>query len=101
MTSRLFEFRYLSYCIISDPKLKNVNFECLVNGHKIEPINLTSTHMKKMFGHHEYSIVGEFDTSIDTNEIQIIMKGEDASGLFERNISLEPCDNGPIGKSIF
>ena len=68
----------------------------MVNGHKIEATNLTSTHIKRIFGHHEYSIVGEFDSSIDTEEIQIIMKAEDASGDFERNISLEPCDNGPI-----
>ena len=77
--------------VIPDPKLKNVNFEYLVNGEKLEPQNLTSTNMKRIFGAHEYSIVGEFDTLQEINEIQIIMKAEDTTGNIEKMISLKPC----------
>ena len=63
----------------------------MVNGEKLEPQNLTSTRMKRIFGAHEYSIVGEFDTLQEINEIQIIMKAEDTTGNIEKMISLKPC----------
>merc|ERR1711971_799226 len=79
------------YNQISDPKLKNVNFEYMVNGEKLERQNLTSTNIKRIFGAHEYSIVGEFDTLQEINEVQIIMKAEDTTGNIEKMISLKPC----------
>merc|ERR1711971_475726 len=79
------------YNQIADPKLKNVNFEYMVNGEKLERQNLTSTNIKRIFGAHEYSIVGEFDTLQEINEVQIIMKAEDTTGNIEKMISLKPC----------
>ena len=83
--------KFIVIIFIADPKLKNVNFEYMVNGEKLEPQNLTSTNMKRIFGAHEYSIVGEFDTLQEINEIQIIMKAEDTTGNIEKMISLKPC----------
>ena len=83
--------KFIVIIFITDPKLKNVNFEYLVNGEKLEPQNLTSTNMKRIFGAHEYSIVGEFDTLQEINEVQIIMKAEDTTGNIEKMISLKPC----------
>ena len=83
--------KFVLIIVIPDPKLKNVNFEYMVNGEKLEPQNLTSTNIKRIFGAHEYSIVGEFDTLQEINEIQIIMKAEDTTGNIEKMISLKPC----------
>merc|ERR1712203_286352 len=44
------------YNKISDPKLKDVTFEYLVNGERIKPDNLTLTAIDKVFGSAEYSI---------------------------------------------
>merc|ERR1711936_1176677 len=46
------------YNKISDPKLKDVTFEYLVNGERIIPENLTSTSINQVFGSAEYSIIG-------------------------------------------
>ena len=74
----------------------------MVNGEKLEPQNLTSTNMKRIFGAHEYSIVGEFDTLQEINEIQIIMKAEDTTGNIEKMISLKPCPpDTPIALPAF
>lgn len=87
--------------LIADPKLKNVNFEYLVNGQKLELQSLSSTNMKRIFGDHEYSIVGEYDTDEGLNEIQIIMKAEDINGTIEKMISLKPCVDTPIALPTF
>merc|ERR1719461_1239299 len=46
------------YNKISDPKLKDVTFEYLVNGERIKPELLTSISIDKVFGSAEYSITG-------------------------------------------
>ena len=65
----------------------------MVNGQKIESKYLTSCHINNAFGSHEYSIAGEYDASHDLNEIQIIMKAENARGIIEEIIIMKPCSS--------
>merc|ERR1711971_1192271 len=79
------------YNKISDPKLKDVTFEYLVNGNRIVPEYLTSTAINQVFGSNEYSITGTFPEDEEINEIQVILKAKDQSGLIEKLFSLRPC----------
>jgi len=79
------------YNKISDPKLKHVTFEYLVNGERIIPENLTSTTVDQVFGSNEYSIGGTYPEDEEINEIQVIMKAENQIGLIEKQFSLRPC----------
>ena len=44
----------------SDPKLKDVTFEYLVNGEKLSPRQLTSTSIHQVFGSNEFSVASNF-----------------------------------------
>jgi hypothetical protein len=79
------------YNKISDPKLKDVTFEYLVNGKRILPENLTTTAISQVFGSNEYSIAGTFPEDEEINEIQVILNAKDQSGLIEKLFSLRPC----------
>jgi hypothetical protein len=70
------------YNKISDPKLKDVSFEYLVNGERIIPENLTSTSIDKVFGSAEYSITGTLPNE-EINEIQIKISAQTDHGIFE------------------
>merc|ERR1719446_2021041 len=71
------------YNKISDPKLKDVTFEYIVNGKRILPENLTTTAINQVFGSNEYSIAGKFPEDEDINVIKVIMKGKDQVGAYE------------------
>merc|ERR1711963_950634 len=79
------------YNKISDPKLRDVSFEYLVNGKRIIPDNLTTTNINQVFGSNEYSIAGTFPEEEEIDEIQVIMKANDQNGLIEKFISVKPC----------
>merc|ERR1711963_547648 len=79
------------YNKISDPKLRDVSFEYLVNGKRIIPDNLTTTKINQVFGSNEYSIAGTFPEEEEINEIQVIMKANDQNGLIKKFIAVKPC----------
>merc|ERR1712241_1234800 len=79
------------YNKISDPKLKDVTFEYLVNGERIVPENLTTTTIDQVFGSNEYSIAGTFPEEEEVNEIQVIMKAKNQIGSIEKFFYLRPC----------
>merc|ERR1712223_942395 len=79
------------YNKISDPKLKDVTFEYLVNGERIVPENLTTTTIDQVFGSNEYSIAGTFPEEKQVNEIEVIMKAKNQIGSIEKFFYLRPC----------
>merc|ERR1719266_3191246 len=79
------------YNKISDPKLRDVTFEYIVNGKRILPENLTTTAINQVFGSNEYSITGKFPEDEDINVIKVIMKGKDQVGAYENIIIIRPC----------
>merc|ERR1719400_1199580 len=79
------------YNKISDPKLKDVSFEYIVNGKRIVPENLTTTAINQVFGSNEYSIAGKFPEDEDINVVKVIMKGKDQVGAYENIITIRPC----------
>merc|ERR1711962_373348 len=79
------------YNKISDPKLKDVTFEYLVNGERIEPEFLTSTSIDKVFGSAEYSITGTLPNYEEINEIQVKINAQTDLGPFEDLFILTPC----------
>merc|ERR1712038_678054 len=79
------------YNKISDPKLKDVSFEYIVNGNRIVPESLTSSTINQVFGSNEYSIVGTLPENEEINMIEIVMKAKDQTGSVENLISLRPC----------
>merc|ERR1712223_312563 len=79
------------YSKISDPKLKDVSFEYIVNGNRIVPENLTSPAINQVFGSNEYSIVGTLPESEEINEIKVVMKAKDQMGIVEKLITIKPC----------
>ena len=79
------------YNKISDPKLRDVTFEYIVNGKRILPENLTTTAINQVFGSNEYSIAGKFPEDEDINVVKVIMKGKDQVGAYENIITLRPC----------
>ena len=62
-----------------------------MNGKRIVPENLTTTAINQVFGSNEYSIAGTFPQDEKINEIQVILKAKDQSGLIEKLFSLRPC----------
>jgi hypothetical protein len=62
-----------------------------LNGKRIGPENLTTTAISQVFGSNEYSIAGTFPKDGEINEIQVILKAKDQSGLIEKLFSLRPC----------
>ena len=62
-----------------------------MNGKRIVPENLTTTAISQVFGSNEYSIAGTFPEDKEINEIQVILKAKDQSGLIEKLFSLRPC----------
>ena len=62
-----------------------------MNGKSIVPENLTTTAISQVFGSNEYSIAGTFPEDEEINEIQVILKAKDQSGLIEKLFSLRPC----------
>merc|ERR1711976_1044723 len=64
------------YDKISDPKLKDVTFEYLVNGERIEP---------------EFSITGTLPNYEEINEIQVKINAQTDLGPFEDLFILTPC----------
>lgn len=62
-----------------------------MNGKRIVPENLTTTAISQVFGSNEYSIAGTFSEDEEINEIQVILKAKDQSGLIEKLFSLRPC----------
>merc|ERR1712117_885213 len=79
------------YNKISDPKLKDVSFEYIVNGNRIVPENLTSPTINQVFGSNEYAIVGTLPESEEINEIKVVMKAKDQVGIVEKLITIKPC----------
>merc|ERR1711976_1161576 len=79
------------YSKMSDPKLKDVSFEYIVNGKRIVPENLTSPTINQVFGSNEYSIVGTLPESGEINEIKVVMKAKDQVGIVEKLITIKPC----------
>merc|ERR1712088_64885 len=79
------------YNKISDPKLKDVSFEYIVNGNRIVPESLTSSTINQVFGSNEYSIVGTLPENEEINMIEVVMKAKDQTGPVENKISLPPC----------
>merc|ERR1712170_275368 len=79
------------YSKISDPKLKDVSFEYIVNGNRIVPENLNSTAINQVFGSNEYSIVGTLPENEEINEIKVVMKAMDQIGIVEKLITIKPC----------
>merc|ERR1712156_447187 len=79
------------YSKISDPKLKDVSFEYIVNGNRIVPENLTSPTINQVFGSNEYAIVGTLPESEEINEIKVVMKAKDQVGIVEKLITIKPC----------
>merc|ERR1711962_1557638 len=79
------------YNKISDPKLKDVTFEYLVNGERIEPEFLTSTSIDKVFGSAEYSITGTLPKYEEINEIEVKINAQTDLGPFEDLFVLTPC----------
>merc|ERR1712223_2022873 len=79
------------YNKISDPKLKDVTFEYLVNGERIVPENLTTTTIDQVFGSNEYLIAGTFPEEKQVNEIEVIMKAKNQIGSIEKFFYLRPC----------
>ena len=89
--------------ILSDPKLKKVSFEYLVNGHRIVQKDLTSTYLERAFGNTEYSVVGELKDILeikeDTNEIieietfDIVIKAENNFGSYQETLRMSNCEN--------
>ena len=75
----------------SDPKLKDVTFEYLVNGEKLSPRQLTSTSINQVFGSSEFSVAGNYSKTEEINEVQVIIKTQDK---IQSTISVKPC--GPI-----
>merc|ERR1711944_318055 len=64
------------YNKISDPKLKDVTFEYLVNGERIMPDNLALTEIDQVFGSTEYSIAGVIPEDEEIDEIKVIIRGQ-------------------------
>ena len=62
-----------------------------MNGKRIVPENLTTTAISQVFGSNEYSIAGTFPEDEEINEIQVILKAKDQSGLIEKLFSIRPC----------
>merc|ERR1712156_371974 len=79
------------YNKISDPKLKDVTFEYLVNGERIKPEFLTSTSIDKVFGSAEYSITGTLPNYEEINEIEVKINAQTDLGPFEDLFILTPC----------
>jgi len=79
------------YNKISDPKLKDVSFEYIVNGNRIVPENLTSPIINQVFGSNEYSVVGSLPENEEINEIKVVMKAKDQIGFVEKLITIKPC----------
>merc|ERR1712038_1873693 len=79
------------YSKISDPKLKDVSFEYIVNDNRIVPENLTSPTINQVFGSNEYAIVGTLPESEEINEIKVVMKAKDQVGIVEKLITIKPC----------
>merc|ERR1711988_2069078 len=79
------------YNKISDPKLKDVSFEYIVNGKRIVPENLTTSTINQVFGSNEYSVAGSLPEDEEINEIEVILKGKDQVGYFSEIIHLRPC----------
>jgi len=79
------------YSKISDPKLKDVSFEYIVNGNRIVPENLNSPTINQVFGSNEYAIVGTLPESEEINEIKVVMKAKDQVGIVEKLITIKPC----------
>jgi len=79
------------YNKISDPKLKDVTFEYLVNGEVIAPENLTSISFDKVFGLDEYSITGTLSNYEEVNEIEVKINAQTDLGFFEESLILTPC----------
>ena len=84
------------YNEISDPKLRDVNFQYLVNGKIIQPEFLTRKFFKNAYGKKEYVIVGEIEENqIDNFEIKI--DGQDANGDYASDLKMFPC---PVFRDI-
>merc|ERR1711899_500286 len=80
------------YNKISDPKLKDVTFEYLVNGERIVPENLTTTAIDQVFGSNEYSITGTLPNYEEINEIQVKTSAiTDLGRGFEDLLIMTPC----------
>merc|ERR1712110_740606 len=79
------------YNEISDPKLRDVSFEYIVNGNRIVPENLTSPIINQVFGSNEYSVVGSLPENEEINEIKVVMKAKDQIGFVEKLITIKPC----------
>merc|ERR1711899_446672 len=79
------------YNKISDPKLKDVTFEYLVNGERILPDYLTLTEIDQVFGSAEYSIAATIPDEKQVNEIEVIMKAKNQIGSIEKFFYLRPC----------
>merc|ERR1712038_1704644 len=79
------------YNKISDPKLKDVTFEYLVNGERIVENHLTATTIDKVFGSAEYSIAGIIPNHEEINEIQVKINAQTDKGPFEDRLILIPC----------
>ena len=78
------------YNEISDPKLRDVNFQYIVNGKTIQTEFLTRKFFKNAYGKNEYVIVGEIeDNQIDNFEIKI--DGQDANGDYTSDLKMFPC----------
>ena len=83
------------YKEISDPKLRNVNFQYIANGKKIPAKLVIGAEIENTYGKNEYVITGEFaDPEIKLEQFEIVTIGEDATspnGLYRRRLSIDPC----------
>merc|ERR1711962_170365 len=79
------------YNKISDPKLKDVTFEYLVNGKKVPSNQLTTTTIAQAFGRSEYVVAGTYPEDEEINEIQVKINAQTDLGPFEDLFILTPC----------
>ena len=77
------------YKEISDPKLRNVNFQYIANGKKIPAKLVIGAEIGNTYGKNEYVITGEFeDPEIKLEHFEIVTIGEDANGIYNRILSI-------------
>ena len=83
------------YKEISDPKLRNVNFQYIANGKKIPAKLVIGAEIENTYGKNEYVITGEFeDPNVKLEQFEIVTIGEDATspnGIYSRRLSIDPC----------
>merc|ERR1711962_687436 len=79
------------YNKISDPKLKDVTFEYLVNGERIPSNQLTTTTIAQAFGRSEYVVAGTYPEDEEINKIQVKINAQTDLGPFEDLFILTPC----------